>query len=99
MQKAVIAIILLTLVGCADFTAKCATRLSRKHNGVPMVDKYHFSTLNCLVEGLCGSGNADLWWNSPNKAFNNRTPLSYMNEAEWKYVRDYLMWHAYGAGG
>lgn len=60
----------------------------------------YFRLLNLLVESLVGSGsNAELWWNSPNKAFNSRTPMSLMNEQEWKDVRDYLMFHAYSGGG
>lgn len=64
-----------------------------------MTDKYHFNTLNRLVEGLVGSGNAQLWWDSPNKSFKGRTPMSHMNDDEWELVRDYLMWHSYCAGG
>lgn len=64
-----------------------------------MTDKYHFSTLNRLVEGLVGSGLAQQWWNSPNKAFDSRPPMSLMNETEWEQVRDYLMFHAYAGGG
>lgn len=64
-----------------------------------MNDKYHYGSLNRLVEGLVGAGLANDWWNSPNKSFENRTPMSYMNDEEWEYVRDYLMWHSYGAGG
>ena len=57
---------------------------------------YHRSTLHRLVIALTGETLANRWWNSPNKAFDNRTPLSLMNEDEWTTVRDYLMNYAYG---
>lgn len=60
---------------------------------------YYFKDLNRLVVALVGEEHSDLWWNSPNKAFNDSPPLSYMNEAEWTKVRDYLMFHAYCGGG
>jgi Protein of unknown function (DUF2384) len=60
-----------------------------------MIDLYHKKTLHKLVEGLTGS-QAELWWKSPNKAFDGRTPDELMNEEEWTIVRDYLMNHAYG---
>lgn len=59
----------------------------------------YFRLLNMLVESLVGSSNADAWWNSPNKAFDSRTPMSLMNEQEWIEVRDYLIFYAYGTGG
>lgn len=63
------------------------------------MDKYHFKSLNLLVEALVGTSLSDKWWESPNKAFNNRPPMTYMNDAEWTYVRDYLLHHAYVGGG
>ena len=54
--------------------------------------------LNRLVEGLVGVGNAKTWWNSPNKAFDMKTPNEMMTEETWTEVRDYLMHHAYGGG-
>lgn len=63
------------------------------------VDKYHYSSLNRLVEGLVGGGLTKQWWDSPNKAFEDRPPISLMNADEWERVRDYLMFHAYGTGG
>ena len=64
-----------------------------------MDDKYHYSSLNRLVEGLVGGSLSSDWWNKPNKAFEDRAPISLMNEQEWIRVRDYLMFHAYGVGG
>jgi hypothetical protein len=64
-----------------------------------MNDPYHFSTLNRLVASLVGNDLSELWWDSPNKAFGNRTPRSHMNDAEWELVRDYLIAYAYGNGG
>jgi hypothetical protein len=63
-----------------------------------MSDKYHFSTLNRIVIALCGEHLSDSWWNSPNKAFNNQSPMSYMTEDNWTQVRDYLLGYAYGSG-
>ena len=57
---------------------------------------YHRSSLNRLVCALVGEALANRWWNSPNKAFDNRTPMSLMNEDEWTTVRDYLLHYAYG---
>lgn len=31
----------------------------------------------------------DIWWHSPNKAFNNTCPIS----SDLELVKDYLMWH------
>lgn len=64
-----------------------------------MDDKYHYGSLNRLVEGLVGGALTQKWWNNPNKAFEDRPPISLMNEQEWIRVRDYLMFHAYGTGG
>jgi hypothetical protein len=61
-----------------------------------MTDPYHRSTLNRLVAALAGEKLSSVWWNSPNKAFDDRTPDSLMNEEEWTRVRDYLMNYAYG---
>ena len=55
--------------------------------------------LNRLVVGLVGVANADGWWNSPNKAFDMKTPNEMMTEETWLQVRDYLMHHAYSGGG
>ena len=60
------------------------------------LDKFHFSTLNRLVAGLVGDSLTKDWWNSPNKAFENRKPIDLMNDDEWLRVRNYLMNHAYG---
>lgn len=52
--------------------------------------------LNPLLRGLLGSEElVTKWWQSPNKAFDNKPPC----EVELTEVRDYLMWHCYGAGG
>ena len=54
--------------------------------------------LNKVVIGLVGNDRADEWWNRPNKGFDGKTP----NEAyieDPRQVRDYLLWHAYCAGG
>jgi hypothetical protein len=61
-----------------------------------MTNTYHKETLNRIVVALVGNKLSADWWNSPNKAFEDRTPESLMNEHEWTRVRDYLMKHAYG---
>ena len=37
----------------------------------------------------------DVWWNSPNKAFNYERPIL----ADLEIVRDYLMWHCFNSQG
>jgi len=51
--------------------------------------------LNVLVEALVGKDLADTWWTSPNKAFDNTPP----KDADLIKVRDYLVWHSFGAMG
>ena len=51
-----------------------------------------------LVIGLVGSDLADDWWNSPNKAFNSRTPAGMWLE-DFRQVHNYLMHHAFVGGG
>lgn len=63
-----------------------------------MTDKYHKKSLDKLVDAMTGGRTSD-WWKSPNKAFDGRPPIELMNDEEWEKVRNYLMWHAYGAGG
>jgi len=53
---------------------------------------------NEMLEGLVGKDNVDKWWASPNKAFDDQTPFVQF-ELEPHIVRDYLIWHAYCAGG
>jgi uncharacterized protein (DUF2384 family) len=62
-----------------------------------MTDPFHKETLNRLVVSLVGGDKLSKdWWKSPNRAFEDRTPESLMNEEEWTRVRDYLFNHAYG---
>ncbi len=61
-----------------------------------MTDPFHKETLNRIVVSLVGDKLSTDWWNSPNQAFDGRTPESLMNEEEWTRVRNYLMDHAYG---
>jgi hypothetical protein len=61
-----------------------------------MTDPFHKETLNRIVVALVGDKLSTDWWNSPNLAFDGRTPESLMNEEEWTQVRDYLLHHAYG---
>jgi hypothetical protein len=51
-----------------------------------------------LIESLVGKDLIGRWWASPNKAFENRTPAVVFEE-DPRAVYEYLMWHAYGAGG
>ena len=51
-----------------------------------------------LIEDLVGKENMNKWWTSPNKSFDNRTPAEMFSE-DPRAVYEYLMWHAYGAGG
>jgi uncharacterized protein (DUF2384 family) len=60
------------------------------------LDKFHYRTLNRIVVTLVGDKLSGDWWNSPNRAFEDRKPIDLMNEAEWTRVRNYLMDHAYG---
>jgi uncharacterized protein (DUF2384 family) len=61
-----------------------------------MTDSYHRETLNRLVVALVGNKLSTEWWKSPNKAFEDRSPESLMNESEWTRVRDYLFSYSYG---
>jgi hypothetical protein len=61
-----------------------------------MTDTFHKETLNRIVVALVGDKLSTDWWNSPNQAFDGRTPEELMNEQEWTRVRNYLMDHAYG---
>ena len=39
------------------------------------MDEYKMKIISCkIVKGLVGKELADKWWNSPNLAFDNRTP-------------------------
>jgi uncharacterized protein (DUF2384 family) len=60
-----------------------------------MTDRYHFKTLDRLVASLVGGSLSEQWWNSPNKAFDDRCPIDLMNQEEWTKVRDYLIDYAY----
>jgi hypothetical protein len=51
-----------------------------------------------LAEGLVGKDNVSNWWLSPNNAFDGSTPAEMLGE-DPRAVYEYLMWHAYGAGG
>jgi len=51
-----------------------------------------------MLEALVGKDNVDKWWASPNRAFGDQTPFVQF-ELEPHIVRDYLIWHAYCAGG
>ena len=59
-------------------------------------DNYPYPSSNDLIFSLVGSEElAEKWWVSPNKAFDMRCP----KDVDEKEVHDYLMWHAYAAGG
>lgn len=60
------------------------------------LDKFHFQSLNRLVIALVGDSLCKVWWNSPNKAFDDRNPIDLMNEHEWERVKQYLFHHSYG---
>ena len=53
---------------------------------------------NQLVVSLVGDALMESWWNSPNQAFDGRTP-----ETQWQSGSDavvnYLMHHAFAGGG
>lgn len=51
-----------------------------------------------MVAALVGKHLVDKWWASPNRAFNNQTPFVQF-QLDPNIVRDYLIWHAYCAGG
>lgn len=53
-------------------------------------------TPNTMLLGLLGSDAlVEKWWNSPNKAFDNKCPV----DIDEKDVVSYLMWHSFGVGG
>ena len=51
-----------------------------------------------LVIAMVGKGASDIWWQSPNKAFNMKTPLDQW-EQDWHEVYNYLMHHGFAGGG
>jgi hypothetical protein len=51
-----------------------------------------------LVEAMVGKDLVAHWWLSPNDAFHGNTPAIAFKE-DPRLVYEYLMWHAYGAGG
>jgi len=51
-----------------------------------------------LIEAMVGKDLVNKWWSSPNKAFDGTTPAEMFSE-DPRSVYEYLMWHAYGAGG
>lgn len=53
---------------------------------------------NDLVIGLAGADNAELWWSSPNKAFNGRTPNEQWEKGSDQVI-NYLMHHSFVGGG
>ena len=53
---------------------------------------------NALVIALVRKDMSDGWWNSPNKAFDGRTPAGMWIE-DYQRVYDYLMHHAFVGGG
>lgn len=59
---------------------------------------YYKSRLNPIVEGLVGTELCDKWWQSPNKAFDNKTPQQILETSDFYKVKHYLLWHAYGGG-
>ena len=45
-----------------------------------------------IVVALVGKENEDIWWHSPNKAFDNKTPFDTILE-DRERVEKYLIWH------
>lgn len=62
-----------------------------------MSEKYK-EQCNEMLTALVGKENVAKWWGSPNRAFGDRTPFLQF-ELDANIVRDYLIWHAYCAGG
>lgn len=54
-----------------------------------------FEKLNKVVIALVGEKNAETWWHSPNKAFNNKHPIDVLTDNPDK-VKDYLLTHLNG---
>jgi hypothetical protein len=54
--------------------------------------KEHLAKLrsNALVIAMVGKDHADQWWDTPNKAFDERTPVGMWVE-DWQKVYLYLM--------
>lgn len=53
---------------------------------------------NALVIAMVGKAAADVWWSSPNLAFDMRTPAGMWIE-DYERVYEYLMFHASVGGG
>jgi uncharacterized protein (DUF2384 family) len=54
-----------------------------------------FEKLNTVVIALVGKENANTWWHSPNKAFDNKQPIDILVDNPNK-VKDYLLVHLNG---
>jgi hypothetical protein len=51
--------------------------------------------LNKIVIALVGIKNADIWWHSPNKAFDNKTPFDVIIDDKNR-IEKYLLSHLNG---
>lgn len=60
---------------------------------------YFKDRLNPVVVALVGEELSEGWWDSPNKAFYNKTPNQVVGTSEFNHVKDYLMFHAFAGGG
>lgn len=49
-----------------------------------------FTKLNKIVIALVGVENADIWWHSPNKAFQNKHPIDALVDTP-EDVKEYLL--------
>lgn len=54
--------------------------------------------LDYIVEALVGEDLVNEWWDSSNKAFEGMTPSEMLMKDPVR-VKEYLVWHAYCAGG
>ena len=51
-----------------------------------------------LVHSMVGAEHSTLWWSSPNRAFNDRTPNEQWEKGSDQVI-NYLMHHSFSGGG
>lgn len=68
----------------------------RKREIMNWIGEGNNPTANSMLMAMLGSDAlVEKWWNSPNKAFDNKCPV----DVDQKDVVEYLMFHTFGYGG
>ena len=68
----------------------------RKREIMNWIGEGNNPTANSMLMAMLGSDAlVEKWWNSPNKAFDNKCPV----DVDQKDVVEYLMFYTFGYGG